>query len=195
VKKGFSEMLRTLRFWQTVFGLGAVGLVALAATWPWWPFNSDSQKLSPDPSIWQFLLSDQVTLGFIRAGIAALVLYLAISIPALVAGGRWMRAFGTSGLTADEAQSTRRTVADLEAKLDDVTKNLNESLSEADRLRKERNSLRELVVEMTTRATQSQTRAIRSPMIREPRSEDDEHGRTEGDQEEAGGDRPPGEGN
>lgn len=187
-------MLGKLRFWQTVFGLGAAGLIALAVAWPWWPFNSDSQKLSPDPSIWQLLLSDRVTLGFVRAGIAALVLYLAVSIPALVAGGRWMRAFGTSGLTADDASYTRRTVADLEAKLDEVTKQLNDSLAEAERLRKERNSLRELVVEMTRSATQSQTRVIASPMIREARSEDDEHGRTEGNQEEAGGDRPPGPG-
>jgi hypothetical protein len=70
--------------------------------------------------------------------IAALVLYVAASVPALVAGGRWLRAFGISGLTADDAQDARKTIAALEAKLDDVTAKMNRAATQAARLQSER---------------------------------------------------------
>src|SRR5687767_12580675 len=135
------SLLTSPRSWQTLFGLGAAGLIGLAAWQSWWPFDTEPQKLSAyeDPSIWQFLLSDRVTLGFIRAGVAALVVYVAVSIPALIAGGRWLRAFGTSGLTADDAQDARKVIADLESELEEVTANFNEAAAQADRLRGERN--------------------------------------------------------
>ena len=99
-------LLTRLRFWQTTCGLAATALLGCAAWRSWWPFATHPAPLRSyaHPSVWQFLLSDRVTLGFVQAVIAALVLYVAASVPALVAGGRWLRAFGTSGLTADDAQ-------------------------------------------------------------------------------------------
>jgi hypothetical protein len=49
-----------------------------------------------------------------------------------------MRAFGTSGLTADDAQDARKTIAALEAKLDDVTAKMNRAATQAERLQSER---------------------------------------------------------
>lgn len=136
-----------------------------------------------DPSLWQFLLSDRVTLGFLRAAIAGLVLYVAISIPALVAGGRWLRGFGTSGLTADDA----KVVTDLEAKVVDLTNKLNEATEQADRLKEERNTLRSLVTSVLRRSHQTPTRRDVFPIVEEPGRQQDERGRTETDPEETGG--------
>lgn len=54
-----------------------------------------------EPSLWFFLLSDSVTLGFVRLGVIAVAVYAIASIPALIMGGRWVKAFGLSGVTAD----------------------------------------------------------------------------------------------
>lgn len=77
-----------------------LALAAAGAT----PFESPPPELvaAKEPSLWFFLLSDRLTLGFIRIGLIMVAIYAAASIPALIVGGRWIKTFGTS-VSADDA--------------------------------------------------------------------------------------------
>jgi len=184
---GHPSWWEELRVWQTAAAAVSIVLVGLAAWQGWWPFDTHPKDLSSynDPSIWQFLLSDRVALGFMKAGIAALVIYIAASIPALVAGGRWLRGFGTSGMTVDDAQDARKTIDELGSQLETTTARLNDAVESTDRLRSERNAFRQLVTELTRSQTQTQTRPGEFPMMRERRT-GDEQGRTEENPGQAG---------
>jgi len=63
----------------------------------------------------------------------SLGLYLAVSVPALVVAGRWLKGFGKEGLTADDAEEATQTIDGLRAQLDAVTKERDEALQAARR--------------------------------------------------------------
>jgi hypothetical protein len=126
---------------QLVFAVAAVGAAILLASQRTWPFAASRLRLPVRPSLWQLLLSDHVTLGFVRLAFVMLAVFVIASVPALVAGGRWLKSFGAGGLIADDAaylhgaleateRELERTARDLEA----VTKERDEAVALAARL-------------------------------------------------------------
>jgi ABC-type multidrug transport system fused ATPase/permease subunit len=89
-----------------------------------WPFDASPPKLPADPTIWQLMLSDDTTLGFVRLGLVLLTVFVVASVPALIIGGRWLKGFGTKGLTADDAADASQALDDAKAKLDDTAHQL-----------------------------------------------------------------------
>ncbi len=79
------------------------------------------------------MFSDHVTLGFVRLGLALLALFVVASVPALIVGGRWIKAFGTGGLTADDAASANVELENAKKKLDDLALELDAAREERDR--------------------------------------------------------------
>lgn len=184
-------VVRSLRLWQTVFGLGAVALIGVAAWQAWWPFHASPRPLGhyAKPTIWQFLFSDRVTLGFARAMVVALALYVAASVPALIAAGRWLRGFGASGLTADDAQDARKTIVALEEKLGQTTAQLRRATEQTERLRSERNRLRTIITTVMRDLTQTSTRSTTSRTVGEGGHEEaNEHPGAAEDPDDAGAD-------
>lgn len=102
------------RHFQLVLGLAAVVVIGGIAAADLWVFRS-----STDPTVdsfWKMLSSDRATGGFVRVAIVALSLYVVVSVVALVAGGRWLKAFSPGGLETDPAASDRA-YAELRAEL------------------------------------------------------------------------------
>jgi hypothetical protein len=83
-----------------------------------WPFDTSPPKLPADPTLWQLVLSDDITLGFVRLGLVLLAVFVVASVPALVIGGRWIKGFGTTGLTADDAADASQALEEAKTKLD-----------------------------------------------------------------------------
>jgi hypothetical protein len=97
-----------------------------------WPFDASPPKLPADPTIWQLMLSDETTLGFVRLGLVLLTVFVVASVPALIIGGRWLKGFGTTGLTADDAADASQALDDAKAKLDDTAQQLEAVKQERD---------------------------------------------------------------
>jgi hypothetical protein len=97
-----------------------------------WPFDASPPKLPADPTIWQLMLSDDTTLGFVRLGLVLLTVFVVASVPALIIGGRWLKGFGTTGLTADDAADASQALDDAKAKLDDTAQQLEAVKQERD---------------------------------------------------------------
>jgi peptidoglycan hydrolase CwlO-like protein len=121
-----------------------VGL-AVAGVWPF-SGNPRSSGSYLHPTIWQLLLGDRITLGVVRLALFVIVLYVAASVPALAVAGRWMKGFGTSGVTADEAQDARKSLAELERKVRTLSSELDDATSQIDQLTAERNEARGVAV-------------------------------------------------
>jgi hypothetical protein len=169
-------------------GGALLGIAALVcAAWlSWWPFNAHPQPVQAyrRPSIWQLLLSDRLTLGFARALILGLSVYVAGSVVALMVARRWLR--GAGGLSADDAESASRIVKALEGANEDLTNQLARATAQIGRLTRERDQARrslESIYQRIRRAarTTTTTRPASSPIV-EPR-ENDERRRDPGDQE------------
>ena len=84
------------------------------------------------------LLSDHVTLGFVRLAVVMLAAFVVASVPALVAGGRWLKSFGAGGLIADDADDLLRALEATERELDRTTRDL-------EAVKKERDDLKALI--------------------------------------------------
>jgi hypothetical protein len=100
---------------------GAVIIVVSAiilALADFWPFDTSPRTLPADPTLWQLMLSDDITLGFVRLGLVLLAVFVVGSVPALIIGGRWIKGFGTTGLTADDAADASQALDEAKAKLD-----------------------------------------------------------------------------
>jgi hypothetical protein len=105
--------------------LALVAVTILLAANGWWPFDTSPPELPKRrPSFWQFLLADRLTLGFVRLGVVMLALFVVASVPALIAGGRWLKGAGTSGLTADDAIGATEALVRMEEKLERTTNDL-----------------------------------------------------------------------
>ncbi|HYZ75946.1 MAG TPA: hypothetical protein VE596_01105 [Gaiellaceae bacterium] len=56
------------------------------------PFGASASRVAETkPSLWQLLLTDRVTLGFVRLGLVLASVFVVASVPALIVGGRWLR--------------------------------------------------------------------------------------------------------
>ena len=137
MRVGISE-----RVVQLVSAAAAVVLAILLVAQSAWPFDASRPKLPARPSLWQLLLSDQLTLGFVRLAFVMLAFFVIASVPALVVGGRWLKSFGAGGLIADDAADLRgalqATQRDLERKtrrLEAVTKARDEAVALVEELR------------------------------------------------------------
>jgi hypothetical protein len=60
-------------------------------------------RIQPRASLWTVLLSDRVTVGFIRLAIVIAALYIVTSLVALALGGRWLSALSTRGFATEDA--------------------------------------------------------------------------------------------
>jgi len=139
-KDGRWSWLPSRRACEVVAAFAAVaGVIALAAYGGWWPFDESLAAADSydDPSIWQYLLSDATTLGFVRLGIIALVLFIIASVPALVIAGRWMKGLGTGGISTDDAASARHSIDELQRQIERRTTDL-------ERVRRERDSAKDI---------------------------------------------------
>ena len=139
VRVGISE-----RVVQLASAAAAVLLAILLAARSAWPFDVSRPKLPARPSLWQLLLSDHVTLGFVRLALVMLAAFVIASVPALVAGGRWLKGFGAAGLIADEAADLRGALNETKRELERTTRNLQV-------VTKERDEARALVRRLRTR--------------------------------------------
>jgi hypothetical protein len=117
----------------------AVALVSVAillAVSRSWPFDAAPPRVKTDePSLWQFLLADRLTLGFVRLGLAMSALFVVASIPALIVGGRWLRGFGPSGLIADDAADAAAALARAQHELAEIREELEAVEKERDEAR------------------------------------------------------------
>ena len=127
---------------QLVSATAAVVLVILLVAQSAWPFDASRPKLPARPSLWQLLLSDQLTLGFVRLAFVMLAVFVIVSVPALVVGGRWLKSFGAGGLIADDAadlrgalEATRRDLKRKTRRLEAVTKARDEAVALVEELR------------------------------------------------------------
>jgi hypothetical protein len=119
VRVGISD-----RVVQLASAAAAVVLAILLAAGRAWPFDASRPKLPEKPSLWQLLLSDHVTLGFVRLALVMLAAFVIASVPALVAGGRWLKSFGAGGLIADDGPDLRRALEATGRELERTTRNL-----------------------------------------------------------------------
>jgi hypothetical protein len=142
-----------------------IALLGLAAWRVWWPFNTHPNPANSyrKPSIWQLLLSDRLTLGFARALILALAVYVAGSVVALMIARRWLRAFGTGGVSADDAESANRTIEAFKGMNQELANEFARATAQIDRVTQERDQARELARSMYERERRARERARTSP--------------------------------
>jgi hypothetical protein len=98
------EPLREQQIRQFWVAGGTIAAIVALAVWSIWPFQEAPPSLGQEPSVWEVLLHDQWVLGFLRSGIVVVVVYVIVSVPALIVAGRWMKGLGTAGVTADDAE-------------------------------------------------------------------------------------------
>jgi hypothetical protein len=160
-KEPEENFLQNVRLWQRLVAGGSVALVVLAAWQEWWPFREEptSARSYKDPSSWQLVFSDRVMLGFVRLGIVALVIYLVVSVPALIVAGRWLRGFGTGGVSTDAAEEASKTLEQYEAGTDALTRQLDTANAELDKVRNQRNEAQAIVTRLVKSQTSSQTKS------------------------------------
>jgi hypothetical protein len=104
----------TRRVLQLSIALVLVAASILLAALRGWPFGASPPRLAETkPSLWQLLLADRVTLGFVRLAIVLASVFVVASVPALIVGGRWLRGFGAGGVTADDAADGTAAVGQL----------------------------------------------------------------------------------
>ena len=127
VRIGISE-----RVVQLASAAAALVLAILLAAQSTWPFDASQPRLPGRPSLWQLLLSDHITLGFVRLAVVMLAAFVIGSVPALVAGGRWLKGFGAGGLVADDAVDLRNELDRTKQELDEVTRKLEDARKERD---------------------------------------------------------------
>lgn len=122
LKAVFGALILNERGRQWALSVLAAAATLAAALLHHWPFTSGLDLTQyPHPTLWQLLLADRFTLGLVRLAFIALGLYVVVSVPALVAASRWLKGFGKEGLTADDAETANKTIAELKKKLDVVT--------------------------------------------------------------------------
>jgi hypothetical protein len=117
---------------QLASAAAAVVVAILLAAQSAWPFDASRPRLPARPSLWQLLLSDHVTLGFVRLALVMVAVFVIASVPALVAGGRWLKGVGAGGLVADDAADLRDELGKTKRELDEVTRKLKDARKERD---------------------------------------------------------------
>lgn len=101
-------------------------VVVVAAVLAWtstWPFDERPPPLDAEPSLWQLLLADRVTIGFVRLAFVALSVWVASAVPVFVLSGRWPTRFAWLGTERDDAADA---VARLTAEVADLKRQRDE---------------------------------------------------------------------
>lgn len=111
----------SMRTRQSIVAVVILVWVIVAADRRWWPFDEDIPVVTGDDTFFELLLRERYTLGFVRLSLAALALFVVLSVPALIVAGRWLKGFGREGLTADDAAEAGRTIEDLDKQVSDLT--------------------------------------------------------------------------
>jgi hypothetical protein len=182
-----------MRWLQRGLALATAGLIIVLAVKQWIPFNTDPKPIEDfrRPSVWQYLLSDRYVLGTVRLAIGAFALYIAISVPALVAAARWVKGFGTSGLTADDADKASDTLEDYEQEMATMTSKLDTANTTIGQLRAQRDtalSLLRTVTSPTTTTLRTGAPGVSRPIVgEEGDSGDAERTERKGEGAEPGG--------
>ncbi|MEX2556681.1 MAG: hypothetical protein WEB06_13780 [Actinomycetota bacterium] len=83
---------------------------------------------SPSGSFWHRLLMDRTTVGFVRAAVVMVAIYVIASGAALVAGGRWLRSMKATGFEVDASNHGEITIASLEQQLRDTRAERDEAI-------------------------------------------------------------------
>lgn len=118
------ESGRALRIGGAIALVAAVIVLALAKAWP---FNHAPPETDrANPTIWQFLLDDRVSLGIARLAFSAAGLFAVLSIVGLIAQNRWLRNF--LGLKVDDPG----TINDLREQLGIMRDERDEALAKLD---------------------------------------------------------------
>jgi hypothetical protein len=105
---------------EIVSGIGTVVLAFVLAVSGVWPF-ARPRLPDEDAAIWEVLVYDGAVLGFLKLALVMLSLYGIASVPALVAGGRWAKGLGASGVIADDAtRESELTLAEAERTIRDL---------------------------------------------------------------------------
>lgn len=84
-------------------------------------------------SLWQLLLDDRWTLGFARFSGLIFCVYAIVSVPMLIYAGRWVTAFGPSGMSTEAALHTHEAMR-LKVELDRKERELESTIALANRL-------------------------------------------------------------
>jgi len=144
---------------QRVAALAILGLVAGLIASRTWLFDGHPHTIAhyQHPTIWQLLLADRIMVGFAHLAIIALVVYIVISVPALAIAGRWLKGFGTS-LTSDDVvtQDADSSIKTLQAKIRELTEELDDAENQIDVLTAEREEARGVAVELHAKLRQAQ---------------------------------------
>ena len=146
------ELHRKIRGWgwQYVAASLAVAGTLVLVTGSIGPFDVDLPQLRDRASVWQVLLHDRWILGVLRVALTFVALYAIASIPALIIQGRWLRGFGSSGVSVDEAQEeVDESVEGLERQLELADRNFGEAVALASSLNEENDDLRKEIEELT----------------------------------------------
>jgi hypothetical protein len=98
---------------QRIAAGAAVAVAIVFAVQHWWVFTGSSVPLPAKPSLAQLVLSDWVTLGLVRLGLALLAVFIIASVPALIVQGRWLKGFSASGVTADDPIAAKDNAIDV----------------------------------------------------------------------------------
>lgn len=99
-----------VRQWTTAAALFVV-IVVLASAGIW-PFDAELAR-ARELSAFDLVFRERVTLGLVRLTVASVAMFIILSVPALVLAGRWMRALGKDGLTADESVDATAAISGL----------------------------------------------------------------------------------
>lgn len=110
-----------MRTRQSIVAVVILVWVIVVANRRWWPFDEDIPVVTGDDTFFELLLRERYTLGLVRLALAALALFVVLSVPALIVAGRWLKGFGREGLAADDAAETGETIEDLEKQMSDLT--------------------------------------------------------------------------
>jgi hypothetical protein len=127
--------------------VAVIATVILAMLANWWPFHSAPRAVQTyqDPSVWQFVLSDRTTLGFVRLAVVALALFVIASVPALVLAGRWLKGLSAGGISADDAEDASEVIGQLRGEVTRLSTDLR-------RVRREREAFRGIARKLLMRA-------------------------------------------
>lgn len=93
----------------------AIAAAAITGALAVWVFRPGRQQAGG--SFWRLVFLDRATVGFARAAVVALAIYVIGSLAALLTSGRWIRSVSTGGLETDAVRDTDGRIAELEARL------------------------------------------------------------------------------
>jgi hypothetical protein len=111
--------------WVIVGGVTVYSLMAIG--WRWWPFHAKVKDLGADPSLWQLLLGNRLTLGSLRLFFFIGGLYLSAWLVILAINNIWPAEWTKGGIKWRRLKrDTTSAKSDIEAAQDRVNKLLEE---------------------------------------------------------------------